>query len=369
MSLVSAHRCRVLCRAAVLLLGVLCSRTAFAQEQVEYYGTDAIGSVRIVFDASGTVTGRMDYGPFGEALAPATGLDPHVYAQLFGDAEIGKAFAQARHYSSITGRFLRTDPVFSGLDDPQRWNRYAYALNGPLRYVDRAGTKTCEVDFCSGVEIDLPGGGGSSGGSGGSGGGGGGGGGGGNGSPTCLLAPWCNPGGGGSDGTTPPPPVLSPPTPNAPTPAPDSSKPSDEPAKQADSCHSTAQALAGMSQGILGREDVVGWNMAVIARSDPWRGRATTGFREALTFQQGSDVYRHIWAYAGTTLAVKTGGGLAASYEFTIDVLQALGGVKGGRTEVLDDFAGAAVGAAMWVGNVTRNPNRAYHWITRVICK
>ncbi len=166
MSLVSAHRCRVLCRAAVLLLGVLCSRTAFAQEQVEYYGTDAIGSVRIVFDASGTVTGRMDYGPFGEALAPATGLDPHVYAQLFGDAEIGKAFAQARHYSSITGRFLRTDPVFSGLDDPQRWNRYAYALNGPLRYVDRAGTKTCEVDFCSGVEIDLPGGGGSSGGSG-----------------------------------------------------------------------------------------------------------------------------------------------------------------------------------------------------------
>ena len=38
-------------------------------EQIEYYALDAIGSVRVVFDASGAVIGRMDYAPFGEELS------------------------------------------------------------------------------------------------------------------------------------------------------------------------------------------------------------------------------------------------------------------------------------------------------------
>ena len=39
---------------------------------VEYYAVDAIGSVRVVFDAAGTVTSRTDYASFGEQLAPST---------------------------------------------------------------------------------------------------------------------------------------------------------------------------------------------------------------------------------------------------------------------------------------------------------
>ena len=40
-------------------------------ESIEYYGLDAIGSVRVVFDSSGTILGRMDYGPFGPERRPA----------------------------------------------------------------------------------------------------------------------------------------------------------------------------------------------------------------------------------------------------------------------------------------------------------
>ena len=43
------------------------------------------------------------------------------------------------------GRFTTVDPVYTwqeNLEDPQRWNRYAYVRNNPLRYVDPDGRDT-----------------------------------------------------------------------------------------------------------------------------------------------------------------------------------------------------------------------------------
>jgi RHS repeat-associated protein len=48
----------------------------------------------------------------------------------------------ARYYQQQLGRFLSVDPVFTweeNLIDPQRWNRYSYVRNNPLRYVDPDG--------------------------------------------------------------------------------------------------------------------------------------------------------------------------------------------------------------------------------------
>ena len=59
----------------VVALGLGLPMSAGAQDVIEYDGTDAIGSVRIVFDASGNVVGRMDYGPFGEQLSASTVAD------------------------------------------------------------------------------------------------------------------------------------------------------------------------------------------------------------------------------------------------------------------------------------------------------
>ena len=109
------------------------------QEVVEYYGLDALGSVRMVFDPNGDVTGRMDYGPFGESLTSATGLPSRAYAGLFRDGEAGLDAAEARSYQVRTGRFSTVDPVYDGVFEPQRWNRYAYAQNNPISYSDPAG--------------------------------------------------------------------------------------------------------------------------------------------------------------------------------------------------------------------------------------
>ena len=48
----------------------------------------------------------------------------------------------ARYYSNGLGRFLSVDPVVKRRANsriPQRWNRYSYALNNPVKYVDPDG--------------------------------------------------------------------------------------------------------------------------------------------------------------------------------------------------------------------------------------
>ena len=45
----------------------------------------------------------------------------------------------ARYYSSTLGRFLSPDPLDGLQSFPQSWNRYAYAHNNPLKYIDPTG--------------------------------------------------------------------------------------------------------------------------------------------------------------------------------------------------------------------------------------
>jgi RHS repeat-associated protein len=132
----------------VVALGLCLPMPAAAQDVVEYYGTDAIGSVRIVFDVNGNVVGRMDYGPFGEQQsASATGHKS--YAGLFRDGEAGLDYAEARSYQGRTGRFNAPDSVYAGLFNPQRWNLYSYAVNNPLLFVDTTGLDIDRPDgFC-----------------------------------------------------------------------------------------------------------------------------------------------------------------------------------------------------------------------------
>jgi RHS repeat-associated protein len=115
---------------------------ANAQEVVEYYGTDALGSIRVVFATDGTVKARSDYLPFGEEWQPATNGGPLPMQRFTGqqrDIEENLDYFNARSYQARTGRFTTVDPVFTGLFEPQRWNRYSYALNSPLVFTDPDG--------------------------------------------------------------------------------------------------------------------------------------------------------------------------------------------------------------------------------------
>jgi RHS repeat-associated protein len=115
------------------------AQPAPSSEVTEYYGLDAIGSVRIVFDGNGNVVARLDYAPFGREVSPAGNAPDRKFAQLFRDQEAGLDYAQARSYQVRTGRFNGPDPIYSGLLEPQRWNRYSYANNNSIRFIDPNG--------------------------------------------------------------------------------------------------------------------------------------------------------------------------------------------------------------------------------------
>jgi RHS repeat-associated protein len=88
------------------------------------------------------VVRRHDYFPFGEEYLATGSLDRLRFTGKVRDLETGLDYFGARYYASPLGRFTTVDPVLDqqkALVDPQRWNRYAYVRNNPLRYVDPDG--------------------------------------------------------------------------------------------------------------------------------------------------------------------------------------------------------------------------------------
>ena len=147
-------------RMILLLLGALLALppVAQAQDTVTYYHTDAIGSVRMITDANGGVLYRYDYLAFGVSCpAPQCASQQPDTRQFTGkerDGDTAFDYFGARYYASQTGRFTTVDPLLDvdkALIDPQRWNRYAYALNNPLKFVDPDGREPAitnrQLDF------------------------------------------------------------------------------------------------------------------------------------------------------------------------------------------------------------------------------
>jgi RHS repeat-associated protein len=139
---------------AVLATVALSAGVASAQQEVvEYYHLDAIGNVRAVSNQANVVTERHDYLPFGEECTtgpctnnPGAGAgQPRKFTSKERDQETGLDYFGARYYGARIARFTTVDPIYTwreNLVDPQRWNRYAYALNNPVRYVDPDGRQT-----------------------------------------------------------------------------------------------------------------------------------------------------------------------------------------------------------------------------------
>jgi RHS repeat-associated protein len=111
-------------------------------DAVRYYHTDALGSVRVVTDAAGSVFARFDFTPFGEEVNPVSSSEGRRFTGQERESETGLDYFGARYYASQSGRMTTVDPVLDldqALLDPQRWNRYAYSLNNPLKFTDPDG--------------------------------------------------------------------------------------------------------------------------------------------------------------------------------------------------------------------------------------
>lgn len=111
---------------------------------------DHLGSVTQVVDYDGTVLEKLSYDPWGRLRNPSTGAyyahgkapEPYLGRGYCGHehlTEIELINMNACIYDPVIGRFVSADPHIQNPEISQNFNRYAYALNNPLSYVDRDG--------------------------------------------------------------------------------------------------------------------------------------------------------------------------------------------------------------------------------------
>ena len=107
-----------------------------------YFQADHLGSTSVLTDSSGTAEEHNSYLPYG-GLQTHTGTSDvaYKYTGQERDASTGWYFYQTRYYAQGLGRFVSPDPIVPNVLDPQAFNRYAYARNNPVRYVDPTGQR------------------------------------------------------------------------------------------------------------------------------------------------------------------------------------------------------------------------------------
>jgi RHS repeat-associated protein len=140
-----------------------------------YVHADLLGNVRTITgdkpadwpSSSAPVLECYDYLPFGRILRatdngrdsgchpanPDYPFNSRIPAKFTGqprDSETRLDYFGARYYSAAQGRFTSPDPKeFSSktVANPRAWNRYAYVLNNPLKYVDPDGQDAIAAFF------------------------------------------------------------------------------------------------------------------------------------------------------------------------------------------------------------------------------
>jgi RHS repeat-associated protein len=88
---------------------------------IEYLHADLIGSVRLITDDTGAVTGSNAYDAFGNRTHTGTADSAFGYTGNWTDPGTGLLYLRARDYDPATGQFLAVDPAVDSTRQP-----YAY---------------------------------------------------------------------------------------------------------------------------------------------------------------------------------------------------------------------------------------------------
>ncbi|MEW5986447.1 MAG: RHS repeat-associated core domain-containing protein [Chloroflexota bacterium] len=118
-----------------------------------YVYTDHLGSTSRLSNSSGILVSGSDarYLPFGKyRVTPTAGLTDRGFTGHLHNDPLGLVYMNARYYVPYINRFLSADTIVPDPKNPQTFNRYAYALNNPIRYTDPTGHIVCEDSNLSG---------------------------------------------------------------------------------------------------------------------------------------------------------------------------------------------------------------------------
>ena len=112
--------------------------------------SDHLGSTTVTADSVTKLeVGELRFKAWGETRfsSGTTYTARHFTGQIDETGNIGLYFYGARFYDPVLGRFCQGDTIVPELGNPQAWDRYAYANNNPLRYIDPSGHGPCDGPY------------------------------------------------------------------------------------------------------------------------------------------------------------------------------------------------------------------------------
>jgi len=137
---------------------------------VYYIYRDLQGSITHITNSSGTLVQELSYDAWGRLRNPVTqvayapdgeptlflgrGYTGHEHLTWLGGG-FGLINMNARLYDPALGRFLSPDPYVQAPDFTQNFNRYSYALNNPLVYVDQDGEIVITTAILIGAGVSI----------------------------------------------------------------------------------------------------------------------------------------------------------------------------------------------------------------------
>jgi len=125
-----------------------------------YHNHDALGSLRQLTDADGTVTLTKSYLPYGDELSSSgVGASSYGFTGEWQDMATGLVYLRARYYAPWDGRFLTQDPWSGDYNQPMSYNPWLYAYANPVMMTDPSGYHPAEnllVIFTQGADYTGP---------------------------------------------------------------------------------------------------------------------------------------------------------------------------------------------------------------------
>ena len=110
---------------------------------IRVYHYDYRGNTVAFSDDSGTVTGTVSYGPYGEIAARSGDSDSiFLHGGLWGvitEPDTGLQYMRYRWYAPQIKRFLSKDAHVGDVGSPSSLNRYAYGGGNPVSFNDPSG--------------------------------------------------------------------------------------------------------------------------------------------------------------------------------------------------------------------------------------
>ncbi len=105
----------------------------------QYFGADALGSVRQIYNSSGQVIANKRYDPYGNVLAQnGVGTSNYGFTGEWTDAT-GLEYLRARYYAPTVGRFTMRDVWEGDYESPQSMNGWTYGNSDPVNTTDPSG--------------------------------------------------------------------------------------------------------------------------------------------------------------------------------------------------------------------------------------